>query len=78
MVENLLRPDRVLLGGDPAEASQKAVEVLCGIYKRWVPEEKVLPMSTKSAEVAKLVRASWNIIAITISIDAMLAFDKID
>uniref|UniRef100_A0A5K3EJF8 UDP-glucose 6-dehydrogenase n=1 Tax=Mesocestoides corti TaxID=53468 RepID=A0A5K3EJF8_MESCO len=55
VIENLLQPDRVVLGGEATEASQRAVQILKNIYARWIPEEKIITISTKSAEVAKLV-----------------------
>lgn len=55
MIENLLHPDRVVLGGEADATSRKAISVISSIYERWVPKEKILTMSTKSAEVAKLV-----------------------
>ncbi|EUB58782.1 UDP-glucose 6-dehydrogenase [Echinococcus granulosus] len=55
VIENLLHPDRVVLGGEADAVSRKATNVISSIYERWVPKEKILTMSTKSAEVTKLV-----------------------
>ncbi|VDL57949.1 unnamed protein product [Hymenolepis diminuta] len=55
VTESLLNPDRVILGGETDPASQKALGVISSIYERWVPRDRILKMSTKSAEVSKLV-----------------------
>nr|CDS29204.1 UDP glucose 6 dehydrogenase [Hymenolepis microstoma] len=55
VTESILNPDRVILGGEPNAPSQKALAVISSIYERWVPRDKILTMSTKSAEVSKLV-----------------------
>ncbi|KAM7537023.1 hypothetical protein Aperf_G00000078461 [Anoplocephala perfoliata] len=55
IIESLLNPDHVILGGESNEASQKALHVISSIYERWVPRDKIFTMSTKSAEVSKLV-----------------------
>ncbi|VDO13438.1 unnamed protein product [Rodentolepis nana] len=55
VTESILNPDRVILGGEPNAPSQKALAIISSIYERWVPRDKILTMSTKSAEVSKLV-----------------------
>lgn len=49
-VEDLLNPDRVLIGGDSAEA----IEALAAIYARWIPREKILRTNLWSSELSKL------------------------
>ncbi len=49
-VQDLLNPDRVLIGG----ASPAAVEALAAIYACWVPREKILTMNLWSSELSKL------------------------
>ena len=47
---DLLYPDRILIGGE----NNKAIEALTNIYKKWVPEEKILHTNIWSSELAKL------------------------
>lgn len=49
-VQDLLSPDRVLIGGE----SQSAIQVLCDIYAQWVPREKILTTNLWSSELSKL------------------------
>ncbi len=49
-IQDLLNPDRVLIGGD----SNDAINSLYKIYKNWVPEEKILTTNVWSSELAKL------------------------
>ena len=49
-VEDLLKPDRVLIGGEHPEA----VQALVDIYKRWVDEDRVLTTNLWSSEMSKL------------------------
>lgn len=49
-VEDLLNPDRVLIGGENAEAIQSLVD----IYAQWVPEERILTTNLWSSELSKL------------------------
>lgn len=53
-VEDLLRPDRVLVGGEQTPAGLAAIDKLANIYRRWVPTEKVLTTNLWSAELSKL------------------------
>ena len=54
-VENLLRPDRVLIGGENSEKGQQAIESLASVYAQWVPREKIIETNTWSSELSKLV-----------------------
>jgi UDPglucose 6-dehydrogenase len=49
-VEDLHRPDRVLIGGNEQEAIQSLVEV----YGQWVPKERILTANLWSSELSKL------------------------
>lgn len=53
-VEDLLSPDRVLIGGGPDEAGQKAIQALVDIYANWVPKERILTTNVWSSELSKL------------------------
>lgn len=53
-VEDLLAPDRVLIGGDPSDEGQKAIEALVNIYANWVPTEQILTTNVWSSELSKL------------------------
>lgn len=50
-VENLLQPDRVLIGGDNTEA----IEALSKVYQNWIPREKIITTNLWSSELSKLV-----------------------
>lgn len=49
-VQDLLNPDRVLIGGE----SENAIESLASIYASWVPQEKILRTNVWSSELSKL------------------------
>ena len=49
-IDDLISPDRVLIGGE----NQKAIESLVQIYQNWVPNEKILRTNLWSSELAKL------------------------
>lgn len=53
-IKDLFKSDRVLLGGDKSDSGKKAIEALEKIYKRWIPEEKIIKMNVWSAELSKL------------------------
>ncbi len=53
-VDNLLEPDRVLIGGDKSPEGQKAVRELVDIYANWIPREKLLTTNVWSSELSKL------------------------
>lgn len=54
-VEDLLSPDRVLIGGDASEEGQEAIESLVSIYANWIPRERILKTNVWSSELSKLV-----------------------
>lgn len=53
-VQDLVHPDRVLIGGDSTEEGKKAIEALVNIYANWVPREKILTTNVWSSELSKL------------------------
>lgn len=53
-VEDLLSPDRVLIGGENSPEGQKAIEALVEVYANWVPRERILKTNVWSSELSKL------------------------
>lgn len=53
-VQDLLQPDRILIGGDTAEEGQKAIQALVEVYANWVPEDRILTTNVWSSELSKL------------------------
>lgn len=53
-VEDLMDPDRVLIGGDQTEAGKKAIQALVDVYASWVPRERILTTNVWSSELSKL------------------------
>lgn len=49
-IDDLLDPDRVLIGGE----SQRAIDALSEIYARWIPRERILTTNLWSSELSKL------------------------
>jgi UDPglucose 6-dehydrogenase len=53
-VQDLLDPDRILIGGDPTEEGQKAIQALVDVYANWVSVDKILTTNVWSSELSKL------------------------
>ncbi len=53
-VQDLLNPDRVLIGGDDTKEGQEAISSLVEIYANWVPTDKILTTNVWSSELSKL------------------------
>jgi UDPglucose 6-dehydrogenase len=53
-VEDLLKPDRVLIGGDTSHDGQVAVQALVDVYAHWVKKESILTTNVWSSELSKL------------------------
>ena len=53
-VEDLLAPDRVLIGGDTTQEGQKAIQALVDVYANWVPKDRILTTNVWSSELSKL------------------------
>ena len=50
-IEDLKKPDRILIGGE----DQKAIEILKKLYLSWVPQSKILCTNLWSSELSKLM-----------------------
>ena len=57
-VNDLLYPDRILIGSAPTPSGKKAAEALVGVYAAWVPRDRILTTNVWSSELAKLVANS--------------------
>jgi len=54
-VQDLLHPDRVLIGGDTSTPEgNEAIQTLVDIYERWVSRENILTTNVWSSELSKL------------------------
>ena len=53
-VEDLLKPDRVLIGGDSTPGGQEAVKKIVGIYENWINKERIITTNLWSSELSKL------------------------
>ena len=53
-IQDLIVPDRVLIGGDQTEAGLNAIEALVNIYTAWVPEDQIITTNLWSSELSKL------------------------
>lgn len=54
-MEDLMKPDRVLIGGPQTTEGIKAIETLASVYANWVPREQILTTNLWSSELSKLV-----------------------
>jgi UDPglucose 6-dehydrogenase len=54
-INDLMNPDRVLIGGLETEDGQKAIEEVAAIYANWVPRERIITTNLWSSELTKLV-----------------------
>ncbi len=59
-VNDLTKPDRVLIGGEESEEGRKAIAALSSVYQHWVPAEKIIHMNTWSSELSKLVKYNFH------------------
>lgn len=57
-VNDLLYPDRVLIGSSPTRAGRKAASALAAVYASWVPRQRIMTTNVWSSELAKLVANS--------------------
>ncbi|MFV8360162.1 UDP-glucose 6-dehydrogenase [Flavobacterium sp. LS1P3] len=53
-VQDLLNPDRILIGGDLSVEGQKAIQALVDVYANWVATDKILTTNVWSSELSKL------------------------
>lgn len=55
-IEDLMAPDRVLIGGDDHTIDgQKAIQALVNIYATWIDKKNILTTNVWSSELSKLV-----------------------
>ncbi len=57
-IQDLMNPDRVLIGGPTSDSGQRAVQEVVSVYRgqdgKWVPAERILTTNVWSAELTKL------------------------
>lgn len=53
-IQDLLNPDRVLIGSLQTEAGRAACEALANVYANWVPKDRILTVGLWSSELSKL------------------------
>ena len=53
-INDLMNPDRVLIGGDSSEDGEEAANIVANIYKEWIPEDKIILTNLWSSELSKL------------------------
>jgi UDPglucose 6-dehydrogenase len=53
-VQDLLNPDRVLIGGEETPAGAEAVAKLASVYGQWVPKARIITTNLWSSELSKL------------------------
>lgn len=53
-VQDLLNPDRILIGGDTTEEGKNAINALVDVYANWVEKERILTTNLWSSELSKL------------------------
>ncbi|KAJ1438890.1 UDP-glucose/GDP-mannose dehydrogenase, N-terminal [Sesbania bispinosa] len=53
-IQDLLNPDRVLIGGNEDPQGQEAIQKLKAIYANWVPDDRILTTNLWSSELSKL------------------------
>jgi UDPglucose 6-dehydrogenase len=57
-INDLLSPDRVIIGSSATPAGRRAAETLASVYASWVPRQRIVTMNTWSSELSKLVANS--------------------
>lgn len=50
-IRDLTNPDRILIGGE----NKESLDVLSGIYQKWIPKDRIVTTSVWSSELSKLV-----------------------
>uniref|UniRef100_A0A0K2T6M8 UDP-glucose 6-dehydrogenase n=1 Tax=Lepeophtheirus salmonis TaxID=72036 RepID=A0A0K2T6M8_LEPSM len=53
-VNDLLNPDRILIGGEDSRDGEEAIQALSSIYEKWIPSKNILTMNVWSSELSKL------------------------
>lgn len=54
-INDLINPDRVLIGGEESDEGREAIQALVDIYATWIPKEKIITTNVWSSELSKLV-----------------------
>ncbi len=54
-IDDLQKPDRVLIGGMETEKGQQALQQVVDVYAHWVPRERIMTTNVWSSELSKLV-----------------------
>ncbi len=54
-IDDLLKADRILIGGDDTSSGKEAKNTLSAIYEHWLPKERILQTNVWSSELSKLV-----------------------
>lgn len=57
-VQDLLHPDRIIIGSAPTPGGRAAAESLAGVYSSWIDRSRILTTNVWSSELAKLVANS--------------------
>jgi UDPglucose 6-dehydrogenase len=55
LIQDLMNPDRVLIGGPETPEGIMAIQTLVRVYANWVPREQILTTNLWSNELSKLV-----------------------
>lgn len=72
-IQDLLHPDRVLIGGDiDTTEGNDAIQALVDLYAQWIPKERILTTNVWSSELSKLTANAFLAQRIS-SINAMSA-----
>lgn len=53
-IQDLMAPDRVLIGGENSSEGKIAIQALVDIYSNWVPSDNILTTNVWSSELSKL------------------------
>ncbi|UYV64372.1 UGDH [Cordylochernes scorpioides] len=56
-IQDLLQPDRILIGGEETPEGRAAMETLASVYRNWIPDERIITMKTWSSELSKLKKS---------------------
>lgn len=54
-IEDLMAPDRVLIGGERTPDGEAAMKALADVYAHWVPRDRIITTNLWSSELSKLV-----------------------
>jgi len=53
-IDDLINPDRVLVGGDQTPSGKEAISQITSIYSNWIAQEKIITTNLWSSELSKL------------------------